>query len=134
MPVEAASMTAPGASERAEKLHQFLGTISQGDEKSRMITPHMAAAVPNVLGKLNASIGLADGLSIPVATPGPEGQLMLVWRSGPHYLELELFEHEPWDFFYNDESSGEMFVCEYAPDDPVPQRIVERLTHFVGNP
>jgi len=119
---------------RANRLREFLREISQGDEQSRLINPRVASFAELAISRLSEAGGPMFGVSVPTASPGPDGQLMLAWRRGDHYLELEIFEEGPWEFFYNDESTDEMFVCEFEQDEPVPAKVAERLRHFVESP
>ncbi len=77
---------------------------------------------------------VASGLGVPTATPGPDGQLALTWRQGAQYFEVEIFEEGPSEFFFNDESTGEMFVCEYQPGGPVPLQIQGKLRFLAKKP
>jgi hypothetical protein len=116
------------------RLAKFIRDISAGDERTRLISPRVASFARTALMRLNQAGRAAFAANVPTATPGPDGQLMLAWRSGVHYLELEISEKGPWEFFYNDEATGEMFVCELSEDAAVPVTIRERLRHFVEAP
>jgi hypothetical protein len=114
------------------KLVRYLRRISEGDENTRFISSGMANMAWEAW--LLLSEATDERLSVPTASPGPDGELLFHWRSGQRYLELEIFEERPAEFFYNDEGTDELFGCEYVIGQTIPSEIKERLVHFTGIP
>jgi hypothetical protein len=118
--------------ERYQRLLRFLSDLSQGNEQTRMVTPTVVSSALSGLSRLNEATGDTILLCTPTATPGPDGQLMLVWRRGPHYLELEVFEGGRWEFYYHDESTDEMIDCDTTAGQPIPQAILARIAEALS--
>ena len=110
---------------RAQRLADYLQNVVQ----SGSLTQDMAELAWNVWNELHAVMDHV--LRVPSACPGPDNQLMYTWRSGDHYLELEIFLAGPAEFFYKNRRTGELWEYDYTVGDPVPQAVKDKLHLFL---
>ncbi len=69
-------------------------------------------------------------LAIPDAAPGADGELFYIWKSGDHYLSLEMSEDGA-DFYYRDRQTGNIWGASYNPEvRSVSSEIVAKLRLF----
>jgi hypothetical protein len=66
-------------------------------------------------------------LSVPDACPGPDGQLLYTWDHGDHHLELELFPDAPAEFFYENDTTGDVWEATYIVGKSVPAGAMDKL-------
>jgi hypothetical protein len=69
-------------------------------------------------------------MSIPAACTGPDGEMFYSWDRGRHHLELEIIPGQPAEFFYRDRETEQFWGDDYTIGDPLPARVVEKLTLF----
>jgi hypothetical protein len=94
-----------------------------------LITPRVARLAWNAWTSLSNSTG--NALLVPDACPGPDGQLLYTWDRGEHHLELEIFSDAPAEFFYENNSSGEVGEATLIIGEPIPAEALDRLRLFV---
>jgi hypothetical protein len=70
-------------------------------------------------------------MPVPAACTGPDGEMFYSWDRGRHHLELEIIPGQPAEFFYRDRETGEFWGEEYTIHDPLPSKILARLTLFM---
>ena len=98
--------------------------------ESGLISRGLAKLALTIWWRLDASVHGTD-LTIPDASPGPNGELLYTWKRGPHYLSLEMADGVAAEFFYQHRESGETWHHEHNPDEqPVPEEVVAKLGLF----
>ena len=110
--------------QRTTKLARYLDSIVAQE----LVARATADQAWHAWDRLRAALG--DRLPVPDACPGPDGQLLLAWERSPHYLELEVFPAAPAEFFYRNESSGDLWETDYDPGNPVPAEAIAKLALF----
>ena len=69
-------------------------------------------------------------ISVPDACAAPDGKLLFSWERKPHYLELEIIQDSPAEFFYQHSDTGEMWDYDYHIGNILPETALEKLRLF----
>ncbi len=110
-------------------LWQLAGKIGNGE---RLISRSLADSALKMWGRLlTATLPVGD-LAIPDAAPGPDGQVLFIWKKDGHYLSLEMHEPGPYSLFSRDESTGEIWDCDIDPQQSdLDEKVVVKLRPFL---
>jgi hypothetical protein len=122
--------TAPAPTEfqllrRVQGLVDYLNGIADQE----LVTPRLARLAWQAWTALSNS--MSNALLVPDACPGPNGELLYTWGRDGHHLELEIFADAPAEFFYENDSSGEVWESAFVIGEPVPPEVLDRLRLFV---
>jgi hypothetical protein len=71
-----------------------------------------------------------EDVDVPDAIPGVDGKLFYTWKSGEHYLDLEMFPDGETEFFYRNAQSGRLWNLSSRIDLPLPREAASKLRLF----
>lgn len=75
-----------------------------------------------------------DRLLTPRASTGPDGKVLLFWRSDPLYLEIEFVPNESWSLFFENMSDPDLFDAwdfdARIGENPSPEAL-EHISRFI---
>jgi len=71
-----------------------------------------------------------EDVDVPDAIPGVDGKLFYTWKSGEHYLDLEMSPDGVTEFFYRNAQNGRLWNLAGRIDDPLPLEAVSKLRLF----
>ena len=71
-----------------------------------------------------------EDVDVPDAIPGVDGKLFYTWKSGEHYLDLEMFPDGETEFFYRNAQSGRLWNLSSRINVPLPREAASKLRLF----
>lgn len=71
-----------------------------------------------------------EDVDVPDAIPGVDGKLFYTWKSGEHYLDLEMFPDGATEFFYRNAQNGKLWNLSGRIDAPLPREAASKPRLF----
>src|SRR5438093_1546188 len=106
---------------RVQGLVDYLYAIADQE----LVTPQLARLAWQAWSSLSDC--MSNALLVPDACPGPSGELLYTWDRDGHHLELEIFPDTPAEFFYENDSSGEVWEAAFVIGESVPPGALDKL-------
>ena len=89
---------------RTHEFRAYIRNLAKTQDGDRLTSPNLARTALKVWRTLDAS---RDGnLSVPDVGPGPDGELIFIWKREDHYLSVEMSHDSLAEIFYRNQRTG----------------------------
>ena len=111
------------------ELLRYVRDLAGARDGEQLISPILAESALELWWEVWFSTG--GQLNVPDASPGPNGELLYVWKQREHYLSVETHDQGPAEFFYRNTKTGEIWGCDYPLDgQDASQELKIKLRNF----